>query len=112
MFTIKVRAADGTETIYSAETIEVVGGPNCSPMVTHAVGDTGQRAAPAATVYEEGIFLDREAIPLDPSDPNSPRSAKYVIQFGGDETATRAARKGGKVWIMNEAGATVATYDL
>lgn len=91
MFTVKHRTPDGAETLYFGETVEVVQGKG------H---------------FDDGIFIDRDAIPLDPSDPDSPRASRHIIQMGGDATVPAQARKGGKVWVMNPAGATVATYDL
>lgn len=83
----------GTERLYSCETVEVV------------------RSFPP-DMYNDGIFLDRDPAPLDPKDSESPRGAKHIILFGGEETDSRKRRKGGKVWVMSEAGSTVATYDL
>ena len=93
MFTIKHRespALGGGEFLYSAETIEVV-----------RKGDH----------FEDGIFLDREMQPRAPDEPPF-FTSKHIILFGGDETIDRVERKGGKVWVMNEQGSTVATYDL
>lgn len=92
MFTIKHRespALGGGEFLYSAETIEVV-----------RKGDH----------FEDGIFLDREPPPAPEEDRT--RFSKHIILFGGDQTHGAIARQGGKVWVMNEQGATVATYDL
>jgi hypothetical protein len=107
MFTVKVRAANGGETLYSCETIDVIGGPGSSPVFT--AGELAQGAR--RDMYEEGIFLDRE---MDSSAPGEEPhyTSKHIIQFGGDETSSRQARKGGKVWVMNEQGSTVASYDL
>lgn len=95
MFTVKHRAADGVITLHTCETVEVVRMEN--------VGEA---------YFNDGIFLDRDPIPLDPSNPNSPRSAKHIIAFGGEQTEAAKRRKGGRVWIMNEAGNTVDAYDL
>lgn len=91
MFTVKYRDSDGTETLYSAEKVEV-----------EHKGD----------VWGDGIFLDRDP-PSDP-DSNDPvtRMSREIILFSHNETAAAEARAGGKVWVMNEAGATVAVYDL
>jgi hypothetical protein len=106
-FTVKVRAANGAETLYSCETVTVIGGPGCNPV--YSAGE--QQAGAQRDMYEEGIYLDREEHPQGPGEPPL-ITAPHIIQFGGDETSDRAARKGGKVWVMNEQGATVATYDL
>jgi hypothetical protein len=108
MFTVKHRAPDGTETLYSAETVTVIGGPDCSPIVT---GDSPALSQPARNMYEEGIYLDREELPSAPDEPPI-SSANHIIPFGGDETAARKARKGGKVWVMDSSGSTVASYNL
>lgn len=109
MFTVKVRAANGAESLYSCETVTVVGGPNAT-LPAEALTDPSKRPS----MYEEGIYLDREVHHCAPGEkPHDPfYTAKHIIQFGGDETDDRIARRGGKVWVMNEAGATVATYDL
>lgn len=97
-FTVKHRAADGTETIHSCETVTVRGGPS----YPHE-----------RDMYSEGIYLDPGVeYPMLEGELTDVATAKHIIQFGGDETDDRKARKGGKVWVMNEAGATVATYDL
>ena len=108
MFTVKSRAADGTETIYSCETVTVIGGPSWLPNV--AVAQPGT-PLPKRDMYQEGIFLDREMQPRAPDEPPF-FTSKHIILFGGDETIDRVERKGGKVWVMNEQGSTVATYDL
>jgi hypothetical protein len=105
MFTVKHRDANGVETIHSAETIEVV------PPNIYGVAQ-GSGEAGASNWDQAGIFLDRDQVPLIPTDQLSPRAAKHIILFGGDHTEAAEARKGGKVWVMNEAGATVATYEL
>lgn len=99
-FTVKHRAADGTETLYACDTITVIGGPEWARPIDVA-----------RNMYEEGIFLDREQQCSAPDEPVF-FTSKHIIQFGGDETSDRAARKGGKVWVMSESGATVASYDL
>lgn len=109
MFTVKVHGADGVINLYRAETIEVI-----------RKGDH----------YEDGIYLDRQTPELTPEeiaeferqsnlagqgrcDPPKPISfAKHIILFGGDATQAAMARRGGRVWIMNETGATVDTYEL
>lgn len=101
MFTVKVRDAAGVESIYSAETIEVV------PLVQVASSEDH----PSHTNWDEaGIFLDRE---MDTSDPDALLyTSQHIIQFGGDHTESARQRRGGKVWVMNAHGATVATYAL
>lgn len=100
-FYVKVRSAGGndavssggTETLYQCESVHV------------------ERNQPP-DMYKDGIFLDRDSVPLDPRSEEPVYGAKHIIQFGGDETDTRKARKGGRVWVMSESGSTVATYDL
>ena len=106
MFTVKERLPDGTENIYSCETIRVIGGPNAIRYVENEGSDKPTQR----DMYQEGIFLDRR----DAHEPGAEglHESKHVIWFSGGETASRQARKGGKVWVMNEQGATVATYDL
>lgn len=97
MFTVKVRARDGVETLYSAETVEVV-------------RDKGQ--------FEDGVFLDW---PL-PHYPEAERpAAKHIFAITSPYSPCPPPAAAGqaqqatwppKVWVMNEAGATVATYDL
>lgn len=90
MFTVKHIDANGVTRLYSAETIEVI-----------QVGNQ----------FDDGVYLDR-----DPGQPNEvssePRFAKHVILFGGDFNADAMGRKGGVVFVMNEAGATVDKYIL
>lgn len=108
-FTVKHRAPDGTETLYACDTVTVIGGPNCSPAVYYVAGDP---EAPAPKdMYSEGIFLDREMDCHAPTEPVT-FTSRHIIQFGGEETVDRRARKGGKVWVMDAHGATVASYDL
>jgi len=108
MFTVKVRAADGVESLYSAETINVIGGPN----ETRYIADERTVAGPLKRdMYQEGIYLDRK-VQLTALGEEPFYTSKHVIQFGGDETSDRQARRGGKVWVMNAYGSTVATYDL
>lgn len=102
-FTVKVRLPDGTEEIHACNTVTVVGGPNAAY--------SAETPPPQRDMYEEGIFLDREVQPRALGEPRFYTSS-HIILFGGDETAERAARKGGKVWVMSESGATVAQYDL
>jgi hypothetical protein len=98
-FTVKVRLPNGDESLYACDTIDVIGGPD---------------SLEGRDMYEEGIFLDRtpDSIPPNAADPVARYTSRHIIQFGGDETADRQTRRGGKVWVMNEAGATVATYEL
>ena len=107
MFTVKHRAPDGTETLYSAETVTVIGGPDCIRYYENEAATP----PPARDMYEEGIFLDREELPSAPCEPPI-YSANHIIPFGGDETDARKARKGGKVWVMDSSGSTVASYNL
>lgn len=110
-FTVKHRAADGTETLHSAETVEVI--QNRSK-------------------WDDGIYLDwPPSPPHAPDEPTPPRlPAKHVIAiktpYGEDAIASALtqtpARGAGalephvwhqpRVWIMNDAGSTVAQYDL
>lgn len=108
MFTVKVRDPDGTEAIYAAKTIDVV-----HPRIYTAEDQTKDPAqtAGASNIYECGIFLDREPAPQVPGAAMT-RFSQHIIQFGHDATLAGQERKGGKVWVMNEAGATVASYDL
>jgi hypothetical protein len=109
MFTVKVHeslALGGNEYLYSAERIEVV-----YPGLVKAAGD----AQGASNIYEAGIYLDPEHYPKPGEEENyegPKRFSQHVILFGHDATRSGTERKGGKVWVMNEHGATVATYDL
>jgi hypothetical protein len=103
MFTVKHRAEDGTETLYSAERVEVV-------------QEKGQ--------YVDGIYLDWPQ--ADPTPPDAPAAArppaKHVIAITTPYRAAPPPQVAGdpaprptwvpRVWVMNEGGATVATYDL
>lgn len=101
MLTIKVRSAPGLggeEEIYEAESIRVI-----------RTGD----------MYRDGIYLDPTVGEIEPpaaGDPPTaqepPILAKHVILFGHDRTDAGIKRQGGKVWVMNGHGETVATYDL
>ena len=98
MLTIKVRheRASGAvvEEIYEAASIKVIRN-----------GD----------IYEEGIYLDPklgELPPNAPADASPPLWADQVILFGHDQTQAGIDRKGGKVYVMNGHGETVATYEL
>lgn len=93
MFTVKHRCAEtGAEYLYSAERIEVI-----------RKGDH----------FEDGIYLDREPVePPTPENPQPTQTAKHIILLAGYQTEGAKARIGGKVWVMNESGATVAQYDL
>lgn len=102
-FTVKVRLPNGDESLYACDTIAVIGGPNA---ITNLANSDKPR-----DMYSEGIFLDRTEQLSAPGEPPI-YGASHIIQFGGDETSDRQARKGGRVWVMNEDGATVATYDL
>lgn len=110
-FTVKVRLPNGDESIHGCDTIDVIGGPNAiRPAESLPCGAAGS-AVPARDMYSEGIFLDRTEQLSAPGEPPI-YGASHIIQFGGDETDDRKARKGGKVWVMNGQGATVTTYDL
>jgi hypothetical protein len=109
-FTVKHRcAATGGEYLYSAETIEVVW-PGAAKSVSAGEQAGSGSDESLGNYFESGIFLDREPPPAPCEDRT--RFSKHIIQFGGDQTQGAKARKGGKVWVMNEAGATVATYEL
>ena len=91
-FTIKHRESDalgGNEFFYTAYDLKVV-----------RRGDH----------FEDGIYIDPQSGPTPVDQPNY--MARVVILFGGDQTDDAIARKGGKVWIMNEGGSTIGTYDL
>jgi hypothetical protein len=83
MFTIKVRDADGTTRLYSANKI--------------VVKRDGDR-------FTDGIYLDpHDEIGLDGK----------RIYIGGEEVILFSTdASGGKVWVMNAQGATVDQYDL
>ncbi len=101
MFTVKVRdseALGGKERLYSAEHIETI------------FPHRGSLAA-AANWDKAGVYLDPEHTPQEgTAEPLV--SAKHVILFGGDYSDDGLKRQGGQVFITNEHGATVATYDL
>lgn len=104
-FTVKFRssAAEGdTEILYSAETVEVI-----------YPGNAVAGSAQTSNWDQAGIYLDREPPSLPtPGEPTAPRCAKHIILFGGDHTSEAQARRGGRVWVMNDAGATVANIEL
>lgn len=108
-FTVKVHLPNGDESLYTCDTVDVIGGPNVLPPIERKF--EAPRQNPARDMYSEGIYLDRTEQLSTPGEPPI-YGASHIIQFGGDETADRQARKGGKVWVMNEQGATVGTYDL
>lgn len=112
-FTVKVRdsvALGETERLYACDTIEVVWpGP--------ARAAAGSAPVPGASnIFEAGIYLDPEPpqgfAPGDPNEGQVVRMTKHVVLFGGDHNKDAEERKGGKAWVMNEAGGTVATYEL
>lgn len=105
MFTIKHRRADGVELLYNAETIEVVSGK-------------GQ--------WDDGVYLDwPEGDPVPPDALHTPPrpAPKRVIAIttpykldlagsAGQAAGLAAISYQPRIWIMNETGATVASYDL
>jgi len=93
MFTVKVQHANGLEELYSAERIHVIHpSHNCSN---------------AASNWDKaGIYLDPETFDEEGI------AAREIILFGGDQTDAAKARKGGRVFVMNAQGATVAMYYL
>lgn len=84
----------------------------------HLYGADEIRIIRKGSHFEDGIYLDPEPtqppVPNVPGDPpvDMPPMAHKVILFGGDQTSEAIARQGGRVWIMNEAGNTVASYEL
>jgi hypothetical protein len=98
MFTVKVQHADGREELHSAKAILNI--PACN--------------GPADANWDKaGLYLDPDPLPSPGRNINDcMMGAREIILFGGDHTAEAQARKGGKVWVMNAQGATVATYDL
>lgn len=112
MFTVKVRESEAlgaNEYLYSAERIEVVW-----PGPARSAANGAPAVEGATNIYEAGIFLDPHHEPVSEEEGHSPsiRMASHVILFGHEATSSGELRKGGKVWVMNEHGATVATYDL
>lgn len=104
-FTVKVRdsvAMGEGESLFSCDHIEVIW-PS-----SHKVAASSDQQS---NWDQAGIYLDPEPTPAA-NDKGYTLFAKHVILFGGDHTSTSEKRKGGKVWVMNEAGSTVATYDL
>lgn len=99
MFTIKLRASDALgneEEIYEAASIRVI-----------RTGD----------IYKDGIYLDPKIGDVPPTaagdtPQDAPIFADTVILFGHDKTQAGVDRQGGKVWVMNGHGETVATYEL
>lgn len=100
MFTVKVQHADGVEELHTANGILIV--------------PRQQKPGGGENWDKAGIYLDPEPALLNPGESinDAIRSAREIILFSGDETAASAARKGGRVWVMNAQGATVSTYDL
>lgn len=103
-FTIKHRESDalgGNEYFYTAYDVKVV--------------RKGEH-------FEDGIYLDpnneqtaglfHDGPYPAPALASPPPMARVVILFGGDQTDDAKARCGGKVWIMNDGGATIGSYEL
>lgn len=97
MFTIKVEHAEGVEELFTAKRLHVVH--------PHEVAGGG------TNWDKSGIFLDPEATYGSEGEEKF-TLAKHCILFGGDHSASAKERKGGRVFVMNEAGATVAKYIL
>lgn len=105
-FTVKVRDSQAMgegESLFSCDHIEVVW-----PASHKVAGSTDDLKPNWDTA---GIYLDPVPMPAD-NDKGYTLSGKHIILFGGDHTERAEKRKGGRVWVMNEAGSTVATYDL
>ena len=87
MLTIKHIDTDGSERIYTAERVKVIQGKG--------LGD-------------DGIFLDLDEGPCCSSDAGRP-SFKDVIHFPRARSSEDTTPM---VYVMNQSGATVATYRL
>ena len=111
MFTVKVQHANGVEELYSASTIRVVG-PTIPSETQSDKLIKPRRLEPGETLafhFTDGIYLDPENTPAL---EGGGHCSSTVILFGSDHTDAAKARKGGRVWVMNENGATVASYFL